>query len=101
MVDRPNDPIPSANMAAAMRAMGAANPIEGLMELGRASGPIFLQPGGGGGGGGGRNIIVWGFPFVDELSDDRRFDKTLGPGLVTVRGFVGDGLFTAYTDEPN
>ena len=99
MVDRPNDPIPSANMAAAMRAMGAANPIEGLMELGRASGPIFLQPGGGGGGG--RNSIVWGFPFVDEISDDRRFDKTLGPGLVTVRGFVGDGLFTAYTEEPN
>lgn len=36
-----------------------------------------------------------------ELSDETRFRKMPGPGLRVVRKFAGDGLFTAFGDEPN
>jgi cytochrome P450/NADPH-cytochrome P450 reductase len=39
--------------------------------------------------------------LVAELSDERRFRKMPGPGLRVVRRFAGDGLFTAFSDEPN
>ena len=35
------------------------------------------------------------------LSDEARFRKMPGPGLRVVRRFAGDGLFTAFGDEPN
>ena len=35
------------------------------------------------------------------LSDEGRFRKMPGPGLRVVRRFAGDGLFTAFSDEPN
>lgn len=36
-----------------------------------------------------------------QLSDDNKFCKFLSPGQRMVRGFAGDGLFTAFNDEPN
>jgi cytochrome P450/NADPH-cytochrome P450 reductase len=39
--------------------------------------------------------------LVAELSDETRFRKMPGPGLRVVRRFAGDGLFTAFSDEPN
>ena len=39
--------------------------------------------------------------LVAELSDETRFRKMPGPGLRVVRRFAGDGLFTAFGDEPN
>lgn len=39
--------------------------------------------------------------LVAELCDERRFRKIPGPGLRAVRAFAGDGLFTAFGDEPN
>ncbi len=39
--------------------------------------------------------------LVAELSDEARFRKIPGPGLRAVRSFAGDGLFTAFSDEPN
>lgn len=36
-----------------------------------------------------------------ELCDEKRFAKALPPALVGLREFAGDGLFTAYNDEPN
>ena len=39
--------------------------------------------------------------LVAELSDERRFRKMPGPALRVVRRFAGDGLFTAFSDEPN
>jgi len=38
---------------------------------------------------------------VAELSDETRFRKMPGPALRVVRRFAGDGLFTAFGDEPN
>lgn len=39
--------------------------------------------------------------LVAELSDEKRFRKIPGPGLRAVRSFAGDGLFTAFSEEPN
>src|ERR1051325_10066381 len=39
--------------------------------------------------------------LVDELCDERRFDKKVHRPLENIREFAGDGLFTAHTQEPN
>ena len=39
--------------------------------------------------------------LVAELCDEARFRKIPGPGLRVVRKFAGDGLFTAFSEEPN
>ena len=38
---------------------------------------------------------------VAELNDERRFCKHVGPDIEALRLLGGDGLFTAYNDEPN
>ncbi|RJQ79003.1 cytochrome P450 [Pseudonocardiaceae bacterium YIM PH 21723] len=38
---------------------------------------------------------------VDELCDETRFTKAVGKGLQEIRPLAGDGLFTAFNDEPN
>lgn len=49
----------------------------------------------------GRLIVVSDPVLAAELCDEERFDKVLGPGLLKVRARVGDGLFTAHSDEKN
>lgn len=39
--------------------------------------------------------------IVAELNDEKRFRKMPGPALRSLRPAVGDGLFTAFQDEPN
>lgn len=39
--------------------------------------------------------------LMEEVSDDKRFYKTVTSGTFEVRSAVGDGLFTAQRDEPN
>lgn len=46
-------------------------------------------------------VFVTDPDIVAELSDETRFRKMPGPGLRVVRKFAGDGLFTAFSDEPN
>ncbi|GAB2656003.1 bifunctional P-450/NADPH--P450 reductase [Saccharopolyspora gloriosae] len=46
-------------------------------------------------------VVVQSQELVDELCDEERFDKELNAPLRNVRDFAGDGLFTAWTDEPN
>ncbi len=46
-------------------------------------------------------VVVSGFSLVDELCDETRFDKSVKGALRRLRAFAGDGLFTAYTQEPN
>src|SRR5690242_9137671 len=76
--------------------LNAETRIQDLMKLARQYGPIFeLElPSI-------RLIVVSDFDLVDELCDDQRFDKLLGPGLQSGRAAAGDGLFTAWTHEPN
>jgi cytochrome P450/NADPH-cytochrome P450 reductase len=76
--------------------LGEETPIHGLIKLARQYGPIFRlhTPQG-------SSIIVSGFDLVDEISDEKHFDKFLGPGLRMARTLAGDGLFTSWTEEPN
>jgi cytochrome P450 / NADPH-cytochrome P450 reductase len=83
-------------MVRTSRSMKDETLIEMAMELSREYGPIFQLPGSGP-----RHIVVSGFALTDEICADQRFDKALGMGLQERRAMVGDGLFTAYTKEPN
>ncbi|MEU9044745.1 MULTISPECIES: cytochrome P450 [unclassified Kitasatospora] len=73
-----------------------AAPMLRTMELARAHGPAFVQRLHGR-----DTLVVSGLELVEELADETRFTKSIGPGLVNVRQFTGDGLFTAFNDEPN
>ncbi|MFF1823416.1 bifunctional cytochrome P450/NADPH--P450 reductase [Kribbella sp. NPDC058245] len=71
-------------------------PIQDNTRLARELGPIFSKRFFG------RDVvIVSGADLVAELSDDTRFAKHVAPALDRIRGVAGDGLFTAYNDEPN
>lgn len=76
--------------------LDAEKGIFGLMELAEEYGPIYRL----------RLLnneltVVSSQALVDELCDEKRFDKKLHAPLRQVRDFGGDGLFTADTDEPN
>ncbi|WP_374119942.1 bifunctional cytochrome P450/NADPH--P450 reductase [Streptomyces sp. LS1784] len=74
----------------------AAVPMLRTMELAREHGPAFVQRLHG------RDLmVVSSLELVAELADETRFTKSVGPALENVRQFTGDGLFTAYNDEPN
>src|SRR6476661_791175 len=66
--------------------------VQTIMARNAGIGPIFEQ-----------QIFRQKFVFVasGELCDESRFVKALPPALVALRDFAGDGLFTAYNDEPN
>lgn len=70
-------------------------PSQSAMELARF-GPIyefrFL---------GARYVVAAGADAVVELNDETRFCKHVGPDIEALRLIGGDGLFTAYNDEPN
>ncbi|QIB47665.1 cytochrome P450 [Streptomyces aureoverticillatus] len=71
-------------------------PIQQAMALAREHGPLIRR----------RfhdheAVLVSSYDLVDELSDETRFAKAIGPALRNVREVTGDGLFTAYNDEPN
>ncbi|MFI6533034.1 bifunctional cytochrome P450/NADPH--P450 reductase [Nonomuraea sp. NPDC050547] len=67
-----------------------------LCELAGTWGPIFKL-----GAFGEESVIVTGLDLVTELCDETRFRKNVHPDLVNLRPLAGDGLFTAYGDEPN
>ncbi len=76
--------------------VGGTTPVQDLVRLARELGPIFQldimgKP----------ITVVSGFALADELSDESRFDKSVRGALHRVRTISGDGLFTAYTTEPN
>lgn len=50
---------------------------------------------------GARYVVAAGADAVVELSDESRFCKHVGPDIEALRLLGGDGLFTAYNDEPN
>jgi len=64
-----------------------------MMNLAREYGPIFRR-----GALGSESLIISSQELVNELCDEQRFDKKVHASL---RDFAGDGLFTAYTQEPN
>jgi len=71
-------------------------PVQSLIRLAEIHGPIFRMSGFG------QSIIVLGSQaLVNEVCDETRFSKTLHRPLRVLRDLGGDGLFTAYNDEPN
>src|SRR5881398_1577389 len=71
-------------------------PVQHLVRLTKELGPIFWLDMMGA-----PLVIVAGHDLIDELSDEKRFDKAVRGSLRRVRAVAGDGLFTAHTNEPN
>src|SRR5471032_377034 len=71
-------------------------PVQHLVRLTKELGPIFWLDMMGA-----PLVIVSGHDLVEELSDEKRFDKAVRGPLRRVRAVAGDGLFTADTSEPN
>src|SRR3954464_13952633 len=79
-----------------MLSLDTTAPVQHLARLAKELGPIFWLDMMGA-----PLVIVSGHDLVDELSDEKRFDKAVRGSLRRVRAVGGDGLFTADTNEPN
>src|SRR5438445_1937306 len=79
-----------------MLSLDSTAPVQNLARLAKELGPIFWLDMMGA-----PIVIVSGHDLVDELSDEKRFDKAVRGPLRRVRTVAGDGLFTADTTEPN
>jgi len=71
-------------------------PVQSLMRLAKVHGPIFRLNSGPL-----SLTVLSGQDLVDEVCDETRFEKKLHRPLQALRDLGGDGLFTAYNDEPN
>src|SRR5213080_842944 len=87
---------PTKPVVGNMLSLDSTAPVQNLTRLAKELGPIFwlnMM--------GAPLVIVSGHDLVNELSDEKRFDKAVKGSLRRVRAVAGDGLFTAYTNEPN
>lgn len=71
-------------------------PVQSMMQIARRFGPIyqlevFKR----------RLLVVSSQQLVNEVCDEQRFEKSVHLTLQNIRAFGGDGLFTAYNEEPN
>lgn len=93
------DPIPhppKKPVVGNMLSLDSTAPVQHLTRLVKELGPIFWLDMMGA-----PLVIVAGHDLIDELSDEKRFDKAVRGSLRRVRAVGGDGLFTADTKEPN
>src|SRR6202790_2830465 len=79
-----------------MLSLDSSATVQNMARLAKELGPIFWLDMMGA-----PLVIVSGHDLVDELSDEKRFDKAVRGPLRRVRAIAGDGLFTADTTEPN
>ncbi len=87
---------PTKPVVGNMLSLDSSAPVQNLTRLAKELGPIFWLDMMGA-----PLVIVSGHDLVDELSDEKRFDKAVRGPLRRVRAVAGDGLFTADTTEPN
>jgi cytochrome P450 / NADPH-cytochrome P450 reductase len=87
---------PTRPVVGNMLSLDSTAPAQNLARLARELGPIFWLDMMGA-----PLVVVSGHALVDELSDEKRFDKAVRGPLRRVRAVAGDGLFTADTSEPN
>jgi len=73
-----------------------ATPVQDAMRQARELGPIFARQFFGN-----DVVFVSGADLVAEVADEDRFAKHVAPSLARIRAIAGDGLFTAFNDEPN
>ncbi|MFJ6897465.1 bifunctional cytochrome P450/NADPH--P450 reductase [Streptomyces hokutonensis] len=88
------DGLPVVDLAASP--LPAGPPVLANMARARTYGSAYFQRFGGF-----DVLFASDLGLVTELADEERFAKFVGPALVNVREFAGDGLFTAFNDEPN
>src|SRR3977135_2641882 len=87
---------PTKPVGGNMLSLDASAPVQNLARLAKELGPIFWLDMMGA-----PLVIVSGHDLIDELSDEKRFDKAVrGSGRV-VRAVGGAGLFPADPSEPN
>lgn len=79
-----------------LRDIDMAKPIQSFARLAALHGPIYRLTLGGT-----PVTILSSRELIDEVCDETRFSKKVYRSLTKVRRFGGDGLFTAYNDEPN
>src|SRR3981081_2162861 len=79
-----------------MLSLDSSAPVQNLARLAKELGPIFWLDMMGS-----PIVIVSGHDLVEELSDEKRFDKAVRGPLRRVGGLRGAGLSTADTSEPN
>jgi cytochrome P450 / NADPH-cytochrome P450 reductase len=87
---------PTKPVVGNMLSLDSSAPVQNLARLAKELGPIFWLDMMGA-----PLVVVSGHDLVDELSDEKRFDKAVRGPLRRVRAVAGDGLFTADTTEPN
>jgi cytochrome P450/NADPH-cytochrome P450 reductase len=87
---------PTKPVVGNMLSLDSTAPVQNLARLAKELGPIFWLDMMGA-----PLVIVSGHDLVEELSDEKRFDKAVRGPLRRVRAVAGDGLFTADTNEPN
>jgi cytochrome P450/NADPH-cytochrome P450 reductase len=87
---------PTKPVVGNMLSLDATAPIQHMMRLAKELGPIYWLDMMGA-----PLVVVSGADLVDEISDEKRFDKSVRGSLRRVRAVGGDGLFTAHTHEPN
>src|SRR6201993_3129386 len=92
----PIPPPPTKPVAGNMLSLDSSAPVQNLTRLAKELGPIFWLDMMGA-----PIVVASGHDLVDELSDEKRFDKVVRGSLRRVRAIGGDGLFTADTSEPN
>jgi cytochrome P450/NADPH-cytochrome P450 reductase len=79
-----------------LRELNPAAPVQSLMRLADIYGPLFRLelPN--------RSmLVVSSQQLVNEVCDENRFEKRIHKVLQHLRDLAGDGLFTAYKDEPS
>ena len=79
-----------------LRAIDGDTPIQSFMRLAQLYGPIYQLDFFGA-----PVVIISSQELVNEVCDEKRFDKRVAGALKNIRAFAGDGLFTAKTEEPN
>jgi cytochrome P450 / NADPH-cytochrome P450 reductase len=87
---------PTKPVVGNMLSLDSSAPVQNLTRLAKELGPIFWLDMMGA-----PIVVASGHDLVDELSDEKRFDKVVRGSLRRVRAIGGDGLFTADTSEPN
>src|SRR3981081_1978712 len=87
---------PTKPVVGNMLSLDSSAPVQNLARLAKELGPIYWLDMMGA-----PLVVVSGHDLVEELSDEKRFDKAVRGPLRRVRAVAGDGLFTADTTEPN
>src|SRR3954466_16255311 len=87
---------PTKPVVGNMLSLDSTAPVQNLARLAKELGPIFWLDMMGA-----PLVVGRGHDLVDELSDEKRFDKAVRGLGRRVRAIAGDGLWIADTTEPN